>query len=122
MENGKREKEAGKSISAKLSQQTSFVFQDADLWLRVLGVLNNAADQLFYPLEHLGWLLQQRVITWNGSADSLDGALSASAPFADAANYCWAASLYIHISKAFRFLLLLRREERWLAAAGTLTV
>ncbi|XP_071788313.1 peroxisomal membrane protein 11C-like [Asterias amurensis] len=41
--------------------------QEKSLWLRALGLLNNLCDQVFFPLEHIAWAADNKLINTSSS-------------------------------------------------------
>ncbi|XP_062816297.1 peroxisomal membrane protein 11C [Anolis carolinensis] len=81
------------------SRQYGLGRQEEDPALRWLSVLNNVADQLYYPCEHVAWAADAEVIR----VDSRKWwALSTA---------LWAASLLLGIARSLRILSRLRRNR-----------
>ncbi len=73
---------------------------DSSPSVRWLSVLQNLADQLFYPLEHAAWAAEHGVV---------DGGVGDGNVWSDRANYCWAASLLLEVAKSAVAIANLRR-------------
>ncbi|XP_014004793.1 peroxisomal membrane protein 11C [Salmo salar] len=73
---------------------------DEDSALRWMSVLNNVADQLYYPCEHIAWAADAKIIS--AKSDKwwlLSGIL-------------WGASLLLGIFRSMRVVMLLRKKLR----------
>ncbi|KAK1157186.1 peroxisomal membrane protein 11C-like isoform X1 [Acipenser oxyrinchus oxyrinchus] len=72
--------------------------KDEDSALRCMSVLNNLADQLYYPCEHLAWAADAKVIsTQSGKWWTLSTAL-------------WGISLLLGIMRSLRTIVLFKRK------------
>ncbi|XP_077187645.1 peroxisomal membrane protein 11C isoform X2 [Paroedura picta] len=72
--------------------------QEDDVPVRWLSVLNNLADQLYYPCEHVAWAADTRIIRANSQQWwALSMAL-------------WGTSLILGIARSLRILAQLRRK------------
>lgn len=63
--------------------------QEQDQYLRFLNVTRNAIDTVFYPVEHLAWAHDSKLINLRNGSDTLWTATS----------ICWVLSLYIGLLK-----------------------
>nr|XP_060640844.1 peroxisomal membrane protein 11C [Anolis sagrei ordinatus] len=81
------------------SRQYGLGLQEEDAALRWLSVLNNVADQLYYPCEHVAWAADAEVIC----ADSRKWWTLSTA--------LWGASLLLGIARSLRILSQLRRNQ-----------
>ncbi|KAJ9598379.1 hypothetical protein L9F63_010901 [Diploptera punctata] len=70
--------------------------QEPDVIMRIIGVLTNVADQLYFPLEHIAWASDQKIISVK------------STPWWTASTVCWAVSLYLGLLKAVRHMAILQ--------------
>ncbi|XP_063229937.1 peroxisomal membrane protein 11C-like isoform X1 [Bacillus rossius redtenbacheri] len=61
--------------------------EDEDLVVRILTVVGNAVDVVYYPFEHAAWAADHRLL-------SLD-----SRPLWTATSFCWAISMYLDLLK-----------------------
>jgi peroxin-11C len=61
--------------------------QEPDKLARIIGILINAADQLYFPLEHVAWASDHRIVSLR------------STPWWTASTVCWAVSLYLSLVK-----------------------
>lgn len=82
------------------SQSYGLGAREKDLSLRWMSVLNNLADQLYYPCEHIAWAAETDLIKvqpdkWWTFSTTL-----------------WGVSLLLGILRSIRLLMLLRRKLR----------
>ncbi|CAL8344858.1 peroxisomal membrane protein 11C [Gadus morhua] len=80
--------------------------EGSDGGLRWISVLNNVADQLFYPCEHVAWAADAKLIP----ARSERWWLLSTA--------LWGASLVLGTLRSIRLIVLLKRRLRKCARAG----
>ncbi|XP_042299924.1 peroxisomal membrane protein 11C-like [Sceloporus undulatus] len=74
--------------------------QEEDAAVRWLSVLNNLADQLYYPCEHMAWAADAKIICANSSKWwAISTAL-------------WGTSLLLGIARSLRILSQLRRKQK----------
>lgn len=73
--------------------------QEQDYVLRILGVLKNVADQVFYPVEHVTWLAKKQII--NIQTDSWEAA----------GTILWAFSLYCGIARSLRTINIIQKKR-----------
>lgn len=73
--------------------------QEQDYVLRILGVLKNIADQVFYPVEHVTWLAKKQII--NIQTDSWEAA----------GTILWAFSLYCGIARSLRTINIIQKKR-----------
>lgn len=66
----------------------SFVFQEADRTMSVIGVITNIVDHIYYPVEKICWLAEHKCISVN-DPDKWD---TISSIF-------WVASIYLNLMK-----------------------
>ncbi|XP_059486748.1 peroxisomal membrane protein 11C-like [Neocloeon triangulifer] len=66
--------------------------EEKDKILRILGILSNIVDQLYYPLEHIAWAADSKLITLKNGSDS----------WWLASTTCWCLSLYFQLLRALR--------------------
>ncbi|XP_013782976.1 peroxisomal membrane protein 11C-like [Limulus polyphemus] len=76
--------------------------EERDKLLRLLGVLTNIADQLYYPSEHISWASTKGIISvdqsfWTTLGTSL-----------------WGWSLFFGVAGCLRILVILRKEKQLL--------
>lgn len=79
--------------------QYGFGRKEEDTIMRCLSVVCNFADQLFYPVEHVAWAIDQQLITINGT------------PWWHSSTFLWFLSLYCNLLKVLRSIFLLRRQQ-----------
>ena len=48
--------------SKKILQLYQIIFQENNTWLRNLQLLSNFANQLYFPLEHIAWFADKKLI------------------------------------------------------------
>lgn len=75
-----------------------------DSTLQMLGVLKNIADQVFYPIEHISWLCNKKIISLDGNRWETAGTV------------LWAISLYCGIARSLRTINLLQRKREKLSS------
>ncbi|CAG2053578.1 unnamed protein product [Timema podura] len=80
------------SINVKLvffliSLTTSHLWQEEDKVVRLLNVLMNAIDQTYYPIEHIAWAADHKLLTLDSN------------PWWVATSWCWVISLYLGLIK-----------------------
>lgn len=75
-----------------------------------MGWLNNLADQIFFPLDHVAWAIDSGLISGSSGGGGN--------PWGDGATYFWAASLLCNIAKAARCLVILKEDEEGRAAGA----
>ncbi|XP_063229938.1 peroxisomal membrane protein 11C-like isoform X2 [Bacillus rossius redtenbacheri] len=73
--------------------------EDEDLVVRILTVVGNAVDVVYYPFEHAAWAADHRLL-------SLD-----SRPLWTATSFCWAISMYLDLLKYLRHMAIIRRHK-----------
>ncbi|XP_048832639.1 peroxisomal membrane protein 11C isoform X1 [Brienomyrus brachyistius] len=73
---------------------------EEDAGVRWICVINNLADQLYYPLEHIAWAADARLIGVK------------SARWWTLSTLMWAVSLLMNILRSVRVILLLRKKMR----------
>jgi len=78
--------------------------KEPDRVLRWSNVLSNVVDQLYYPLEHVAWAADKKIIS------------TSSTPWWYCAVGAWAISLYIGIVRAIRCIIILRRQKELLSS------
>ncbi|XP_061883611.1 peroxisomal membrane protein 11C [Entelurus aequoreus] len=77
-----------------------FGAKEEDGAVRWISVLENVADQLYYPCEHVAWAADAHLIQ------------AKSDPWWHLSNALWGTSLLLGILRSLRLLLLLRRKRR----------
>ncbi|KAK3595431.1 hypothetical protein CHS0354_003426 [Potamilus streckersoni] len=70
--------------------------------VRIIQILNNIANQLYFPIEHVAWLIDKKVI----------GFSSTSATWWVATVAIWAMSLLLEILKSLVLILQKRKESQ----------
>ncbi|XP_014252527.1 peroxisomal membrane protein 11C [Cimex lectularius] len=88
-----------------LSYTLSYGLGHSEAWepraiLRILGVMINILDQLYYPLEHIAWAADCKLISIRSS------------PWWTASSFCWALSMCLMMVKSLlqsRFLSSLKQ-------------
>ncbi|KAL4658814.1 Peroxisomal membrane protein 11C-like [Arapaima gigas] len=73
---------------------------EEDPGLRWMGVMNNIADQLYYPLEHIAWAADAHLIR------------AKSDKWWTLSTVAWGTSLLLGILRSVRILMLLRKKLR----------
>ncbi|KPP57374.1 Peroxisomal membrane protein 11C-like [Scleropages formosus] len=73
---------------------------EGDPGLRWMGVINNVADQLYYPLEHIAWAADAQLIR------------AKSDKWWTLSTVTWGVSLLLGILRSIRILILLKRKLR----------
>ncbi|XP_069674973.1 peroxisomal membrane protein 11C isoform X2 [Periplaneta americana] len=76
--------------------------EEPDKISSILGVLTNVADQLYFPLEHVAWAADHRLVSFR------------STYWWTASTTCWAMSLYFSLLKTLRSLGILEYHKRCL--------
>lgn len=76
---------------------------EPDPLLRVVGFLTNIFDTLYYPCEHIAWLMDHGWMGFSGKDARI---------WSERNNYCWALSLELNVISALRSLWILRGEEK----------
>ncbi|XP_010900871.1 peroxisomal membrane protein 11C [Esox lucius] len=80
---------------------------EEDSPLRWMSVLNNAADQLYYPCEHIAWAADAQIISTNSDKWwLLSGVL-------------WGLSLILGVLRSLRVIVLLRKKLRKLSQGSS---
>ncbi|XP_022081733.1 peroxisomal membrane protein 11C-like [Acanthaster planci] len=74
--------------------------QEKSLWLRVLSLANNLIDQLYFPLEHIAWAADKKLIDVSSS------------PWWILCIVAWGLSLSISILRSLMTLVSLRRSRK----------
>ncbi|XP_038079403.1 peroxisomal membrane protein 11C-like [Patiria miniata] len=74
--------------------------QEKSLWLRVLGLANNLMDQLFFPLEHIAWAADKKLINVSSS------------PWWVLCIAAWGLSLSFSILRSVTMIMGLRRTRK----------
>ncbi|XP_014280201.1 peroxisomal membrane protein 11C isoform X1 [Halyomorpha halys] len=70
--------------------------EDPDRLMRFCGLAVNFLDQVYYPLEHVAWAADCKLLKIK------------SDPWWTASTICWALSMYFMIFKSLRYFMLLR--------------
>nr|CAD7201172.1 unnamed protein product [Timema douglasi]CAD7410260.1 unnamed protein product [Timema poppensis] len=73
--------------------------QEEDKVVRLLNVLTNAIDQTYYPIEHIAWAADHKLLTLDSN------------PWWVATSWCWVISLYLGLIKYVRTLAILQRHK-----------
>ncbi|PSN58400.1 Peroxisomal membrane protein 11C [Blattella germanica] len=73
--------------------------EEQDIVMRILGVLTNAVDQLYFPLEHIAWASDHKLVSFR------------STNWWTASTICWALSLYLNLVKTVRYLTILQNHK-----------
>lgn len=73
--------------------------KEGNAWLRYLQLLSNCANQLYFPIEHIAWCADKKLISRQ------------SASWWTAGTVAWAVSLCTEILKALIRIVLKRRER-----------
>ncbi|XP_052813709.1 peroxisomal membrane protein 11C-like [Mya arenaria] len=73
--------------------------KEKNTWLRCLQLLGNLANQVYYPLEHIAWLADRKILERN------------SGPWGLACLVAWAVSLLTEIFKSILQIRLIRRAQ-----------
>ncbi|XP_065334914.1 peroxisomal membrane protein 11C-like [Cloeon dipterum] len=66
--------------------------EEKDKILRILGIMSNIVDQLYYPLEHIAWASDNKLISLKSGSDS----------WWLASTVCWCISLYLQLLRSLR--------------------
>ncbi|KAH0625714.1 hypothetical protein JD844_033917 [Phrynosoma platyrhinos] len=82
------------------SRQYGLGLKEEDAAVRWLSVLNNLADQLYYPCEHVAWAADAKIIHANSSK------------WWTVSTALWGASLLLGIARSLRILSQLRRKQK----------
>lgn len=64
-----------------------FCYQEPDKFIRILSLLENFIDTIFYPVEHIEWAASRKIISINPD------------PWSTANTICWVLSLYLGMIK-----------------------
>ncbi|XP_028300997.1 peroxisomal membrane protein 11C [Gouania willdenowi] len=80
------------------SHNYGFGMQEEDAGVRWISVLNNVADQLYYPCEHIAWAADAELITVKSDRWWLFSTV------------LWGSSLLLGILRSLRVLLLLKKK------------
>ncbi|XP_021940625.1 peroxisomal membrane protein 11C isoform X1 [Zootermopsis nevadensis] len=73
--------------------------EEPDKLTRIIGILINAADQLYFPLEHVAWASDHRIVSLRSTS------------WWTACTVCWAVSLYLSFIKALRCMHILQYQR-----------
>lgn len=76
--------------------------EEKGFFLRLLGVVQNIFDQIYYPVEHIAWAADKRLIKAESGIFSMAGIV------------LWAASCYISIARSVMMMSHLQRKTHGL--------
>uniref|UniRef100_T1ISQ4 Peroxisomal membrane protein 11C n=1 Tax=Strigamia maritima TaxID=126957 RepID=T1ISQ4_STRMM len=74
--------------------------EEPDLVLKWIGVINNIVDQIYYPVEHVAWAADKKLINIHSKS------------WWNACTILWGISLYLGIIRAFRYLRIQQQKRR----------
>nr|CAD7262438.1 unnamed protein product [Timema shepardi] len=77
--------------------------QDEDKVVRLLNVLMNAIDQTYYPIEHIAWAADHKLLTLDSN------------PWWVATSWCWVISLYLGLINVALAPLRAQQKKEFLA-------
>ncbi|XP_064471265.1 peroxisomal membrane protein 11C-like [Ornithodoros turicata] len=83
----------------KYSMEYGVGKSEQDDVLRAVGILKNAADQLFYPTEHIAWLAKKKIIDVSSNIWETSGTI------------LWTISLYCSIARSLRLINMLQKKK-----------